>query len=439
MPARRNRCLVARAPACTSLTLAARLARLVGGVILAAAASVPAVAQDGEDERKVTVTTRPKPELDPSGVRLGSFVLFPSLGLGSEYTDNVFKTDGDERDDFVHHVLPAARLVSDWSNHALELGVEADIGIHADHASEDYEDVSGWANGRLDVTKSTSVFGGVLVESLHEDRGSPDAVAGRRPTPFDRLTATLGLAQRFNRVTLEGEARFVELDFDDVRADGGGRINNDDRDRDVYVGALKLGYEIVPRYLAFVRGTVNRRDYHARSDDLGFERDSHGYDLALGTEFDLTGVTFGEVHVGYREQTYEDPRFRTLNGVSFGARLTSNITPITTLQLLVDREIEETSLTTAEGYWSTSVRLKADHELLRNLILSAHLGLGLADYEGIDREDEIYGAGLSATYQMNRHVGVTAGYRYEERASSGSARDRDYGENALMVRVNGRL
>ncbi len=413
---------------------------LAGGLLLSVAfAPAPAAAQDGADERKVTVTTRAKPELDPSGVRLGSFVLFPSLGLGSEYTDNVFKTDDGERDDFIHHLLPAARLVSDWSNHELELGVEADIGRYADHGSEDYEDVSGWANGRLDLTKSTSVFSGVLVESLHEDRGSPDAVAGRNPTTFDRLTATLGLAQRFNRVTLEGEARYVELDFDDVRAAGGGRINNDDRDRDLYVGALKLGYEIVPRYLAFVRGTVNERDYRSRTDDLGFDRDSHGYDLALGTEFDLTGVTFGEVHVGYREQAYEDPGFGTLDGVSFGARLTSNVTPITTLQLLVDREIEETSVTTAEGYWSTSVKLRADHELLRNLILSADLGLALADYEGIDRDDEIYMGGFGATYQMNRYLGITAGYRYEERASAGRARDQDYVENALMVRVTGRL
>lgn len=403
------------------------------------AAPLPAAAQEAEEDRKITVLTRPHPELDPLGARIGSFLLFPTLSVGEEYTDNVFKTDDDTRDDFVLHIAPGARLESDWNNHAAEFGFDTDFALYADNESEDYEDVSAWANGRLDITRSTNIFGGVLAENLHEDRGSPDDVAGRRPTTFDRLTANVGIAQRFNRLTVEGEGRFVDLDFNDVPAAGVGEINNDDRDRDIWLGAVKVGYEIVPRYLAFVRGTVNERDYDAQRDDLGFNRDSYGYEVVAGTEFDLTGITFGEVHLGYREQTYEDSRFDALDGLSYGARLTSNVTPLTTLQLFVDREIEETSVTTAEGYWSTSVRLTADHELLRNLIVSAYLRYGLAEYEGIDRDDDYYGAGLSATYQMNRHFGITAGYRYEERDSSGAARDEDYAENLFLIRFTGRL
>src|SRR3546814_18048169 len=45
------------------------------------------------DERKITVATRPKPELDPIGVRIGSFLLYPSIDLGLEFDDNVYRTE----------------------------------------------------------------------------------------------------------------------------------------------------------------------------------------------------------------------------------------------------------------------------------------------------------------------------------------------------------
>ncbi|HXH25510.1 MAG TPA: outer membrane beta-barrel protein, partial [Vicinamibacterales bacterium] len=256
---------------------------------------------------------------------------------------------------------------------------------------------------------------------------------------FNRATANLGISQRFNRVSLVGEGRYVNLNYVDTPAAGAGEINNDDRDRDVYVLALRAGYEIVPRFEAFVRGSYNVRDYEARLDDFGIDRDSDGYELAVGTQVDLTGITFGEAYVGYRQQAYDDRRLDKIDGITFGARLTSNITPLTTVQLFVDRDIEETSIVAAEGFWSTSVRATVDHELLRNLILSGALGYGWNDYQGADRDDDTIRATIGANYLMNRYLTVGVAYDFEWRESRGRAAGVDYTVNRILLKVTGHL
>src|SRR3546814_3726913 len=111
------------------------------------------------------------------------------------------------------------RFVSDWNNHALEFGASADAGRYADNSSEDYTDWGVGTSGRIDYTRATQFFGGAQYEGLHEDRGSPDGTAGEEPTLFERASLNLGTSHRFNRVTLTGEGRLIDLDFDDVRAD----------------------------------------------------------------------------------------------------------------------------------------------------------------------------------------------------------------------------
>lgn len=390
------------------------------------------------DERRVTVLNRHKPELDPIGLRLGSFLLYPALDLGHEFDDNIYRTEKDREADLIAHITPRVRLLSDWNNHALEVDAKLDAGRHYDNSSEDFTDWGVGALGRVDFTRASQLLGRARFDHLHEDRGSPDGAAGERPTRYDRGQLEFGGSHRVNRVTLSGQAQLVSLDFDDGRAADGSRVNNDDRDRDVWAAALQLSYEIVPAFQAFIRGAYNFRDYRLSSDDFGLDRDSEGYELALGTEFDLTGVTYGSVYAGYREQNYEDDRLSSVGGFSFGGQLVSNITPITTVQVSVQSEIEETSVNTAEGFWSTSIQARLDHELLRNLILSGGLTFLLQEYEGIDRDDEVFVATAGATWQANRFLAFGGKYIFESRESQGRAAGIDYVDNRVLLQATGR-
>ena len=409
----------------------------VAAAAVAVACLMPAGGLTAEDERRETVQTRPRPDLDPLGFRLGSFLLYPALTLGLEFDDNVFRTERDRDADLIARIVPRFRLQSDWNNHALEIAGNVDAGLHAFEEREDYTDAALGLAGRIDVQRATRLFGGAQFEHLHEDRGAPDAQLGAEPTRFNRASANFGISQRFNRLSLTGEGRYVNLNYSDVPAAGGGSINNDDRDRDIYLLALRAGYEILPGFEPFVRGSYNRRDYDARRDDFGIDRDSQGYEMAVGTQIDLTGVTFGEAYVGYRGQAYDDRSLDSITGLAMGARLTANVTPLTTVQLAADRDIEETNLFAAEGFWATSVRASVDHELLRNLILSGGLGYAWYDYRGADRDDDSLRATLAANYLMSRYLTIGIAYDFEWRESHGAAAGTDYTANRILLKITG--
>src|SRR5215469_591132 len=48
-----------------------------------------------------SVVERPRPELDPLGIRLGTFFLFPRAEADGVYNDNIFATNGFRKSDFI--------------------------------------------------------------------------------------------------------------------------------------------------------------------------------------------------------------------------------------------------------------------------------------------------------------------------------------------------
>jgi len=382
-------------------------------------------------ERGETVTNRPRPELDPLGVHAGGLFIYPSLGLQEFYNDNVFATDGDETDDFITLISPRVDVRSDWTKHAFDLYAKAAIGRYADQTGEDFEDFSVGTNGRLDITQRANLRAGVSYDRLHEGRGSPDDIRRASgsppvdPTLFDDKSVFLTYQQRLGRFLLESGGVVDRLDYDNVRTEDGGTIINDDRDRAIYAGNLKMGYEFMPGYTAFTRGEVDYRRY----DDLccggnPVDRDSQGYLIEVGTDFDVTAVLFGDVAIGYRSQDYDDPSFDTIGDVAGRASLTWNPTGLTTVSALITRgEVIETTQSGSAAIFETAGRVTVDHELLRNLLLQATVSVSDDDYQDIPRSDTYVLAGFGAKYLMNRYIDLDLSYRYLSLGSSDQGSD----------------
>src|SRR3546814_8891709 len=115
-------------------------------------------------------------------------------------------------------------------------------------------------------------------------------------------------------------------------------IDQGDRDRDRTEIALRTGYEFTPLREVYLLGAYNFREYDRATDRNGFRRDSDGYTLAVGAEYDLTGITFLDAYVGYTTQDYDDARLQELKGWTAGAKLTWNVTRLTTLTGPLSRE-----------------------------------------------------------------------------------------------------
>jgi uncharacterized protein (PEP-CTERM system associated) len=101
------------------------------------------------------------------------------------------------------------------------------------------------------------------------------------------------------------------------------------------------------------------------------------------------------------------------------------------------RSIQETTQLNASGYFSTSGGVSVDHELRRNVILSAGFNYTNNDYQGISREDDVTTARLGARYLLNRNLYLSGGYNYTARDSSVAGAD--YDDNVVMLRLSTQL
>lgn len=372
-----------------------------------------------EDIRGQGVADRQYDAYTAQGVRIGSFVLRPSLTVTETYDSNVFAASTGEVSDFVTEINPNVVFESDWANHSLRLEADLEQSLHA---SEDGEDATDWtigASGRIDVLTNTEVRFGLLYGSLTEDRGEPEAVgAAAGPTDYDMAEGSLGLTQRFNRLSFDVDAEYTDLDFDDTPLIGGGFDENDDRDRSTLEVAVQVGYQLIADTVVFLRGTYNDRDYELDVPVVAVNRDSNGYEIVAGASFELGSLATGEVFAGYQEQSFDDPSFSAVSGIAYGASVDWYVTPLTTVRLSADTAIEDTTSGGASAFESQTVGIGVDHEFLRNLVASLDVDYTEEDFSSTARKDEIYEFEVGIDYLIDQvfSVGIFAGY--EERDSS---------------------
>jgi hypothetical protein len=151
--------------------------------------------------------------------------------------------------------------------------------------------------------------------------------------------------------------------------------------------------------------------------------------------FEQAGITVVSGMMGTKGEDYST--LETINGATAGVDLTWNVTKLTTLKFGVERSIEETTEDGASGVFRTDFDASVDHELLRNLILSAEAGYSLQEYEGTDRDDNVVAFGLLGKYLLSRNFYISLGYEFSRRESDEAGSD--YDRNVVMLRLQAQL
>jgi hypothetical protein len=374
---------------------------------------------------------------DPLGIRAGAFRIFPATDVSLTYNDNVNATKDDTRDDFVAVVAPNVAVQSDWTRHAVGFNVFSEVGRYFQETKEDYWDFGLDGNGRLDITGNNNLEGGFAVARLHDARDDPENDAtvaeSRRPVRYMNYNANLAYNHLFNRVTFRVAGVFDRNDY----RQGAGTANQNDRDRNIYTGLARVGYNVSPRINTFVEGlyTVQRRDVHRDTD--GFERDSNGWGARGGVDVNFTDLLFGEAFAGYRTEYFDDSAFDTESGINYGVNLTWLPTRLTTVVLTGGSDFEPTTNEDASSNFETSIGLRVDHELLRNVLIGAQGGYVRSDFENTNVTDNRFDVGADVTYLINRHFSVGAAYGFSTR-NSDEEQD-EFDRNLFTVRVRAQL
>lgn len=407
----------------TSKVLLAATVVLLGTVV----AATTALPQTAKDE---SVLGRPRPDYTPIGVELGDsgFTLFPKLTTGIVYDDNVFRDESNRNADIAAVLQPEVEVRSDWEIHEAVLGASATIARYRDEERANYADYLAYADGRLDVTDESGISSHSEYARLHEDRGDPNGTPRNRDTvQYQRLTQRLGLDFALSPAFLRISGAVVRYAYNDQNG-----VNYDDQDRTDLEGRVRVGVEVSPRMALFVEPGVNQREYDT-IDDLGFDRDSQGWDVRAGVTYDLTGVTFLEVFGGYYTQDYDDTQFSSTQGFGMGAELTWNPTDVATVTGLVSRTIRETDVRGASGIADTGVEVTVDYEILENWLGQVHGSVHAEQFQDKSRVDNVEEVGVGTTYLINENFSAGVDYTYGERNSD--VRGEAYRFNRVFLRL----
>lgn len=387
-------------------------------------------------DRNVSVTQRPRPDYDAAGLRAGAFFIYPKVTADVAVEDNIFASETNEQDDVVWSLRPSVEIQSQWSRHSLGARAALNTYRYSDFSSENNTTYKVEGLGRLDILRGTYLRGTVGFEHGVESRQSPSvAQFNSEPIEYDQVYSTVAGSHEFNRLRVSGELRFTDYDYDDTTSVLGAPIDQSYRNRTNYEQVGRLDYAVSPALSIFATASHNSREYN-RTTILGdVQRDSDGWEAGIGADFEVTALARGQLQVGYLSQDFDDPRVGTAEGFGLRSRLEWFPTELTTVTLEAERAIDDTGLIGAAGVLATRASVKVDHELLRNLILTARVGASNDDYRGLDRSDDQYSAMLGVNYLLSRKVGLFGSYNYLRRESEGARRGNEFESNRLQLGV----
>jgi hypothetical protein len=366
----------------------------------------------------IPVMDRPRPDYDAKGVPLGAFRAFPVLDLGLSLSDNVFQTTGATESDVNLQASPAIKIVSEWSQHLLEFYGRLSAQRYADFSSENVTDWELGAKGRLDIQRGSAAFAEIFDSVGHEGRSSPNSPGNiAELVRYSLFHAGGSISVQPNHLRMLFAAEHNRYSYDATRLNGGGFLDNGDRDRDEFRLRGRVSLEVAEGYLAFAEAAFDTRDFDRTLDRTGVNRDSDGLNINVGLEFALVEFLQGEAFVGHLDRQFETP-LRDFSGFNYGATLKWSATPLTTVRFDAARVLNDTTVAGASVAADRSIGIGIDHELRRNVIVQASLARVDSEFVGIAREDESIEGRLGAIYLIDRNLSANAGYERRERDSN---------------------
>ena len=430
----------ARARRAAGVTVLRRIDRIVGlaaTLWCVALAPGPAAADPIYDrDTNVAVRDRDHPEYDPLGVTAGAFRVFPKVAASVAYDDNIYAVTT-KTGDVVFDVHPTFDIRSLWSRNDLRLTLDYDASRYAAHPSQDTASYSGNLAGRLDIDRDSSIAVDASAARAIQPRISQNSIAGvLKPISYDLVQGDLNAFRVFDRIKTSARLDLSRYSYDNTTDVTGAAVQEDYQDHDEYVGTARADYALSPATAFFVEGSGDDHVYRLRPPLTPFRRDSHGYDVLAGVQFEATHLIGGSIGVGYQEQRYDDPQFDGVNGLALRGTLRWYATSLITVTVAANRTFEDSGLPNVAAARFTEESVAVDYELLRSLIIGGRLDHQIYEYPGIDGRNDRDGAVLDATYWLNRDVGVMLTYNFVRQRSMGANAGLNFNDNRLAFTIS---
>ncbi|NRC56103.1 outer membrane beta-barrel protein [Mesorhizobium sediminum] len=367
----------------------------------------------------------------PLGLRLGTFIVTPTLEQGIGWTSNANLSPDGEGSTFSETAL-RLNAISDWSRHSAT--IDADVSYRKSLSGQEISEVEGGVAGqlRLDLADQWSAFVGGGYRVRPESASSPETIedAVSRPTRHT-FTGNAGVERDLGPLRLQLAGDVIRETYGDAELSGGGTLPQDDRDTTLALVRMRAGYELSPALRPFVEAEIGRRSYDEEFDRNGYQRSADRYGVRAGVEVDIQEKLRGEISAGWVSENPEDERLPTMSGLSLAANLAWSPVRGTTVALDASTEVEGSTIAGKTGSLYHSASLSVSRELRQNLTGSVLAGIGWRDYFGHDESDLVLRGEASLTWWLNRYAGITG--RASHEIQRGTLPDRDYDETRVYL------
>ncbi len=396
-------------------------------------AASPAQAGPAEDFPDANaVLSRQRPGLDPVGLRLANFTVLPSLTAGLLYDDNVFDTDVARNKSAIYTIEPRVAVRSDWGINHLNLDASGLLQRYTSVHRANFEEARFSGDGQFQVASAVALLANGHFNRQAEPRGtSDDLFPGSDPIIYRNFGGGGGAIVSLGRMELRGNGSIDRYVYNDAKV-GPDTLSQHYRDHNSIVVGGQVGFEVGPGILTFVSGSYNKERYDDRNSATDLS--SHEGTVLGGVDFKITNLMRGRIGVGYFRRNYSSSAFRSISGFDYDASIVWNPTTLLTVSVEAAKKVEESPLVNVAGITANTAGVRLDWEVLRKLIVDAHLDYAREKYKDFDRRDNRLEPGIGLRYLANRFVEV--GLHYDRRDQWGhGAFGRTYRGDAVRLSI----
>ncbi|WP_245419695.1 outer membrane beta-barrel protein [Phyllobacterium salinisoli] len=391
-----------------------------------------------ENERQPTVDGRPRSPVEqdpfaPVGLRLGSFLLRPSIEQGIRITSNADNSSTGSSATLSETTL-RLNARSDWSRHQATLDASGTIAktISGQDVSEPRLDIE--SGLRLDLSDQTTLNTGAGYHLRRESANNPFGVVGALKRPIvQTLNGTLGVEREIGLLFGAITGRVERSVYGDAELSSGGEVSQKDRDNTFASVTLRGGYQLSAAIRPFIEIEVGKRAYDEKRDSNGYERGATRLGARAGALIDMGEKLNGEFSIGYLRENIEDERLEDIRGLSLNAAMNWSPERGTDVRLAAQTIVEGGTAPGESGSVLYLANIDVRRLIRANLTLEAGLDLTVRDNHDGSGLDRGLGAEVGATYWFNRFVGINGSLRHEFMKSDVASRE--YTSNSVYLGV----
>lgn len=382
------------------------------------------------------------------GLRLGTFIVRPTLEIGISATRSVTNTDSGGPSGIIENTSNSysssnslgLQINSDWSRHfvALDLSGTLPIGISGD---EDDPTIDAVGTLGLDLSALTSLSLTGTYRYQTEDpqsAGFQDAIdagapllAGINEPATQRYSGAATLNHDFGGLTAQISATIARLEYGAAKLSDGSTISQSDLNSTDFDISLRGGYALSGVLSPFVEARYGQRIMDDTLDSAGFNRNATNYQLRVGTEIDLGEKLSGEVAVGYGVEQFDDAALSDVKGAIADVALTWSPVRGTDVTLDASTSFVPSGSEDVSGSLLYATELGLSQRLTSQLTGTADIGASYEAFEGPAADEITLNGSLGLAYNLNRYLALT-GRIGHERVFSSDESQRESNSNVFV-------